>query len=330
MFRVLNRILDDAIFELVKLTYRGFAERMPGFRAPDPCDVAVLSTIGVPERFHRVPEGLWQGYRTEVFAFDSPGECVCEESSLVTGRLLTAGPRAPWVLIVPGYSTGALPPDEYGWFQDGQGLALLRRGVNVALIDLPFHMKRRRTGRGSGEGFFSPDLREVQRAFLQAAADCVALVRHLQMWSGRPAGVWGTSLGGNVAGLVGASVNDLSALVLMEPLDNPGNSMATLHSTREIRAKLQEAGVDPKKLPALLQDIAPSRYPPKVPRERMLFFTPLWDRIIAPHLQEAFWRAWGCPERVVAAAGHLTMPARTAINNRAADFLANWTLGRRT
>lgn len=320
--RWVSERMDRYVFELIKLVYRGYRRRMPPYRPVTACDIPALGSLAAPEVVDLQPVAPWKGYGVQEFRFPSPAECGCEENSHVSGRLLTAAPGAPWALVVPGYSTGALPPYDYGIFQETQGLSLLTRGINVALIALPYHLDRKRSGYGSGEGFFSPDLADMQATFSQAAADCIALVRWLQARSGRAVGIWGTSLGGNVAGLVATQVADLAAVVLMEPLDNPGDTLRDHYSSREIRLRLADAGVSPDTLTESLAQVAPSSYPPAVAGDRILFVSPLWDGIIPFPYQDALWEAWGRPERITVDAGHLTMPLDAALNARIADFMA--------
>ncbi|HYG58851.1 MAG TPA: hypothetical protein VD902_12405 [Symbiobacteriaceae bacterium] len=330
MRRWFSERLDNAMFPLLKFVYRGYHRRLAPYRPAGHCDLPSLARPEPPGCVALRPEGTWRGFAMEAVWFDSPQSCTCEQNRTVHGRLITADPAAPWVLIVPGYATGALPPHGYSLFQNVQGYHLLRRGLNVALLQLPFHMARRRPGCGSGEGFFSPDLAETMGAFQQAAADGVALVRWLQARSGRPVGLWGTSLGGNVAGLVTTLLGDLGAVVLMEPLDNPGDTLAVLPGSREIREALRQAGVEPQLLPQILGPLAPSRYAPAIGPERILFVTPLWDRVIPARFQEAFWQAWGRPARIAVDAGHLTLPTDRALNEKVADFMAGWLLGTAT
>lgn len=309
---------------LLKLVFRGYQKRLPAYRPADTCDMAELAQIGLPDRLALVSEPTWRGYTVEGFSFESPVACTCPENRHVSGRLLLSAQRAPWVIIIPGYSTGALPPYQYGFFQDVQGLSVLQQGLNVVLIDLPFHRNRRRAGYGSGEGFLTPDLAETMGAFRQGTADVIALVRWLQNRYDRPVGLWGTSLGGNVAGLAATRLPDLGAVVLMEPLDNPGDAMAVLPGSQEIRDALAAAGLPPTILPEALRPVAPSTYVPAVPLERILFVSPLWDRVVPYHFQEAFWEAWGRPERLVVEASHTTLAARASVCARAAAFLAGF------
>jgi pimeloyl-ACP methyl ester carboxylesterase len=321
-------LLDETMLPMLKLITPGYRRRLAPFRPAGTCDLEALGAVSAPHVVQRSPDRPWRGYQVESFRFASPTDCLCPECEAVTGRLLLGTPDAPWAVVVPGYATGAFPPHSYSLFQEKQGLALLQQGINVALIDLPLHMKRRQPGRSSGERFFSPDLAWTQAAFRQAAADVIALVRWLETVSGRRVALWGTSLGGCIAGLAAVRLPDLAAVALMEPLDNPGDVMARLRGTWEIRAELRRAGLEPEHLPAALRGVAPSSYEPAVARERLLFVTPLWDRVVHTPLQEAFWQAWGAPKRLSVNAGHITAANDFRLNSRVAGFLAGWLFDR--
>ncbi|HEY3368477.1 MAG TPA: hypothetical protein VGK74_25765 [Symbiobacteriaceae bacterium] len=328
MRRWISERLDDAMLPLLKLASPGYRGRLAPYRAAEPCDLCDLDHIRPPEDVAVFDEPAWRGYRVQGYCYPSPVDCRREENNAVHGRLIIVDEAAPWALVVPGYATGAFPPKGYSLFQDVQGLALLEQSINVALIDLPFHLKRKQRGQLSGEGFFSPDLGETQTAVRQATADAISLVRWLEQRSGRPVGLWGTSLGGCIAGLVAARVASLAGVVLMEPLDNPGSVLAALPGTWEIRELLVPHGVEAEHLEEAFKSVAPSSYPPAVPRERILFVTPLWDRVVPTRFQEAFWEAWGKPERILWKAGHITMATNRALNTQASQFLSRWILNR--
>jgi pimeloyl-ACP methyl ester carboxylesterase len=324
--RWLAERMDDAMLPLLKLLSRGYRRRLPPFSDVDEWDIGLLANVKTPGDVRLCDEPSWLGYATRQFAFETPIPPRHQQNRMVSGRIIAGDPSAPWVLLVPGYSTGAAYPYNYGFFQTVQGHTLLKSGFNVALMELPFHMGRKPPGGLSGEGFFTPDLAQTQEAVIQAAADAIATVRWLEALSGRPVGVWGTSLGGCVAGLVATRVPELPAVVLMEPMDNPGDILATLRGTWEIRAELARHGVGSEQIPQRLRTVAPSSYPPAVAPERILFVTPQYDRVVPTRFQDAFWSAWGRPERILVPATHTTTAARPDVVLRAAQFLARYML----
>lgn len=322
MRRWIHERVDDLMFPALKAISWGYRRRMPAYRPCDACEIESLSDVGVPAEVELREQRPWRGCRVQRYQFASPVDCCPPGDELVSGALITVDPEAPWTLIVPGYGTGAVLPASYSIFQELQGRVLVERGINVALIDLPYHLARRREGAVSGEGFFSPDLQATKLAVRQAASDSTAVVRWLEHLHGRPVGLWGTSLGGCIAGLVTTQVDTLGAVVLMEPLDNPGAPMAVLPGSADIRAAVARAGISPAEIAQALLDVAPSTYPPAVPLDRLLFITPLWDRVVPARFQEAFWASWGRPERIVEDAGHVMLTKDWAIARRAAEFIA--------
>lgn len=324
MRRWIAERLDDAVFPFLKLIGPGFRRRMAPFREAKPCEVGSLGQIRPPEVVELWAERPWRGCEVQGIRFRSPLNCFDEEHAPVSGRLIRTRADAPWCVIVPGFAAGALATQGYAFYQEAHARQLVQRGINAALIDLPFHMSRRRPGSLSGEGFFGPDLHNTKAAVRQGAADVIALIRWLQATSGSQVGAWATSMGGCIAGLVATQVRDLTALVLMEPLDNPGDPMASHPSTWEIREEIRRHGVAPEGIPAALRDVAPSSYRPVLPPERILFVTPKWDRVVYPRFQERFWEAWGRPPRMLYDLSHTTLAANPAVTAAAADFLAAW------
>lgn len=322
MRRWISEVLDDAMLPFLKTCSPGYNRRLPPFRPAGDCDIAALSAIQAPEDMVLTPEPAWRGWKVDRFQFTSPIDSCDPEDKTVTGRLITSDPKAPWVLIVPGYAAGALWPHGFGIYQDMQGRALAERGLNAALICTPFHFSRKRPGCISGEGFFSPDLSRTQAAVQQAAADAIALLRCLKGQFGARVGIWGTSLGGCISGLVCTQLPDLSAAVLMEPLDNPGTPIAVLPGSEEIRSALALAGVPAQEVPGQLACVAPSSYTPAIPTDCILFVTPLWDRVVPAQFQEALWEAWGRPQRIVRPAGHVVLAANRPVADEVATFLA--------
>lgn len=300
------------MFPVFKLLAPGYGRRLSHFRPPEELDLLMLWTVGAPREVHVGPVAPWQGCRVERISFPSPCQTRCAENNRVWGQLITKDRNAPWVVVVPGLGTGAFGRDSYDVFQTVHARAAIDAGMNAALIDLPFHKRRRRGGCTSGEGFFSPDLDETAAVLRQGAADVIALIRWLQRERHASVGLWGTSLGGAVAGLATAFLPTLQASVLMEPLDNPGDPLLYLKSTSDIVEFVAAAGHDPAELPAMLRHVAPSTYRPAIAKERILFVTTLWDRIIRRECQERFWDSWGRPPRLTWEGGHIT----TAYNRR--------------
>ncbi|MGE5676346.1 MAG: alpha/beta hydrolase [Mycobacterium leprae] len=324
MRRFISQWLDDYSLPLLKAAYPGWQQRLAPYRPVGVCRISGSGNGVAPPDMTREAEPSWRGFEVERYRFASPAISDYPENRFVCGRLLYAGRRAPWVVVVPGYATGAMPPHSYGLFQSLQGLALLRRGLNVALIDLPYHMTRTPHGFFSGERFFTPDLASIAEAIEQSLTDLISLIRWLQATFASPVALWGTSLGGCVSALAATQLPELAAVGLMEPLNNPGDVIATLPAGWHIRHILDLAGLHADDLKAMLSPVAPSSYRPALHPSRILIATPRWDHVVAARFQDGLWQAWGKPQRIVLAAGHITMTMNRPLNTLMADFLGHW------
>jgi hypothetical protein len=320
----LNKQLDNAFLPMMKLFSPGYRHRLPACRMPGMCDLSFLGAVEPPEGVRILPEPDWQGFASSGYRFKSPYTECCAENRYVYGRLLRAASNAPWVVILPGYGTGAFPQIGYSLFQRVQARGLLEQGLNVALMDPPYHLKRRRKGHASGEGFFSPDLDATQRAIVQGAADTVALIRWLRTQWQRPVGLWATSMSGAIGGLAATQAAEIGALVLMEPLDNPGDVLGVIPGSHEIRSALERHGITIAQLSESLKSVAPSHYQPVIARDRILFIIPTWDQVVPTRFQEAFWHSWGEPRRISIDAGHVRVASNPTLNDAAIHFLGKW------
>lgn len=314
--------LDNCMLPLLKVLSPGYHRRFPSYQSAGHWHPECLSSVSTPSHVQIQDEVDWRGWRSQQYRFKIQVSGCHTEEAMAGGRLILANPHAPWTVIVPGLATGAIRSHGFGIFQFRQARALLEQGINVALMRLPMHMDRAMPGHTSGEGFFSPDLHRTQLSIAQGAAEALATVRWLMQDFNRPTALWGTSLGGCISGLAATCEPNLAALVLMEPLDNPGDPLAVLAGSDDIRRIALEAGIVPQQLPEELRSVAPSTYQPAISTDRILFVTPMWDRVVPSQFQEAFWTAWGRPERLTIPAGHLTLGGNRHVAQTVSEFVA--------
>lgn len=116
----------------------------------------------------------------------------------------------PAALLVHGYRCGQWALEERVWPVDW----LFSRGLDVALVVLPFHAVRARRGPPL---FPSSDPRVTTEGFRQAMLDLRALVRHLVDRGAPAVGAMGMSLGGYTTSLL-ATVEALAFAVPIIPL----------------------------------------------------------------------------------------------------------------
>jgi len=78
---------------------------------------------------------------------------------------------------------------------------LNRAGINAAMFELPYHM-RRRPRSGPVTDFISADLVAMVEAARQSVADTRSIMAWLRDQGAKSVGVWGFSLGAWIAGIV--------------------------------------------------------------------------------------------------------------------------------
>lgn len=123
------------------------------------------------------------------------------------------GPPRPLAILVHGYRGGSYAFEERAW----PVAALLRRGLDVALIQLPHHAQRARPG--SGPRFPGSDPRLANEGFGQAVRDLRDLVHLARRSWGAPAVVaMGMSLGGYTVSLLGTVEPALDFVAPIIPL----------------------------------------------------------------------------------------------------------------
>jgi len=179
-----------------------------------------------------------------------------------------AGAR-PLAILVHGYRGGSFPFEERAW----PIAALLRRGLDVVLAQLPHHADRARPK--SAPRFPGSDPRMTNEGFAQAIRD----LRDLVQWGrgrGAPAVIAaGMSLGGFSVSLLG-TVEPLDFLVPFIPL-------VSLADTARDGGRLVGTPAEQMTQHEALSDayrvVSPLSRPPLLPKERVLVVGAVGDRI---------------------------------------------------
>jgi dienelactone hydrolase len=201
-----------------------------------------------------------------------------------------AGAPRPWVVCVPGYRMGHPLVDFAGFRARWLHRSL---GLNVAIPVLPFHGPRR-TGRRSGNGYFSLDFVDTVHAQSQALWD----VRRLLSWiraQGAPAvGLYGVSLGAYTTALVAAIEEDLDCVVAGIPAADFARLVRSHVPPLLLRAA-ERIGFSFARVERLLHVVSPFAFAPRTPGERCFVFAGLADRLVSPAQARDLWEHWGRP-----------------------------------
>jgi hypothetical protein len=229
-----------------------------------------------------------------------------------------AAPRGT-VLALHGFSMGQPRLDALLLF----AAQWFRRGLDVALLTLPYHGARTPwTARFSGQRFAGPDPSAFNEAVRRAVYDVYVVRGWLRERSGGPIGLLGLSLGGYIAALMAGLCDDVDFVVPMVPPVCIGDLAWRFFE----RSRRRRAGTAPPysrdELRATYRVHSPLTYALRVPRERVLIVAGRGDRIVPPEHPHALWRHWGEPRIHWFSGSHLAPFGRERIVATVADHLA--------
>lgn len=225
-------------------------------------------------------------------------------------RLLgVPGAGRPAVIVVHGYLGGTYAFEERFWPLRW----LLRQGLDVALLVLPFHGLRK--GPEVRPRFPASDPRVTIEGFRQAIGD----LRDLAAWlraSGAPeVGVLGMSLGGYTSALAATVAPELSFAVPLVPLASiadfagaDGRFVGTAEEQRQQHAAVEAAHAV----------VSPLARPLALPASRVAVVAGRVDRITPLSHAEKLAAHFGCRLEVFDG-GHLVQSGRAAALLRVAD-----------
>ena len=226
-----------------------------------------------------------------------------------------------WALFLPPY--GAYDARGQPGLYAIHSRTLSRAGFGVAAVSLPYHGRRALAGKPSGYGFVRADLGVTALALASAAAEVVALARHLREHEGaeQVAGL-GISLGGAALGLASALGAPVDAAAFLAAVDNCASFYYTGKNRAARRATLAAAGYDQARVAEAFQPFAPSTYAAPVRGERLVFAIPPEDRVVPAEAQERWRDAWHGHGVRLRGHGHATAIASPFVAARLARELA--------
>lgn len=196
-------------------------------------------------------------------------------------------------------------------------------GLDVAMIELPFHGRRRPVGDNRASFLFpDADVVRANESVAQAISDLRQLRKRLETLGFCNVGCVGMSLGGYV-GALWASLDPLAFCVPVVPLVSMDEMVWTVLESRPELC----AGADGSVTFELLADVfrvhSPLRFQPKLPPERILIIAGKGDQIVHAHQSKLLWRHWGKPAIQRFSGGHVTHFGRARAIKSVIGFLAS-------
>lgn len=188
----------------------------------------------------------------------------------------------------------------------------LDAGVDVVFFVPPYHLERTPAGRGSGDAVLATDLADHLGVIEAGIADLREVVRLLRGWGVRRLGVFGGSMGANLAlqvarydGTVAHPAFDF--FTAMIPLLDWGGLLLDRPEFGEVRARLVEGGVSLEALAALYRELDPSRRDASLPPETVCVLAARDDQVTPAGPRERWQARWGLSRVRVLERGHATM-----------------------
>ena len=254
---------------------------------------------------------------TTDFQFSSAVQSDYPENNIVYGKLLRAGDdwhTRPTIVLIHGWN------DEigYAWRHPFQARLLHKRGLNVAMLELPYHMKRRPRTKGAVHDFLSEDLCCTVLAAKQAVNDVRSLLAWLHAQGSTRTGLLGVSLGGWLTGLVTCHEERVQFALLNVPVSRMDRVVNELPFCGLIRHSLKSApssGFSFEKLNL-------RSYRPKPRTEDILIVEAVDDLFACKDAIEEFWSAWGKPEIWRVNHAHISGLFSASLLKRQTDWIA--------
>jgi pimeloyl-ACP methyl ester carboxylesterase len=248
------------------------------------------------------------------FQFTSPMDSPWHENRLVHGKLFRAGKewqRNPSVILLHGWN------GELGYWRQFPYLAwrLNRRGVNVAMFELPYHAQRKPQAPDAIRNFISHDLRCMIEATQQAMADARSLLGWLQSQGSPLVGFWGISLGAWLAGLLACHEPETRFAALMTPVNRMDRAIRELAFCAPIRRSLKDSSIRLDRLNLL-------HHRPLIPPRHILLVQSRYDLFAPSETVEELWHAWNQPDMWRVRHGHISVLMSFLVMERTVRWVA--------
>ena len=225
----------------------------------------------------------------------------------------------------------------HGWLMDRvQALVYRRwarhvakRGIEVWLPRLPYHLERAEPGEISGIRSLSPDLATSLDAVRQATAEARLLGRWLRLRGAPRVGIWGMSLGGWIAALAATLDRDWDAVALWAPVAAPAEVLWESGLLGLLRDEIVAGGLGESDFESpAFSELTPALRDSLVPRRRIQLTASTHDQVVSPRSIGRLARRWHIDVRWVPH-GHISlMVSRIPVRDTVA-FLSD-ALGERT
>ncbi len=242
------------------------------------------------EEFYAVPECPQLEGLPERGAFScaSPLTTGCEENDRLHMDIWLGpkGWRSPAMFMLHGH----MSVSDVGYRLWASKLNKL--GWTAVFFHLPYHYGRRPKGVLSGEMALTSNLIRTSTGIQQAVVELRAVSQLLQKRGCPNIGLWATSYGGWIAGLLVSLEKSLSTAWLLEPITDVDWAIWESPATIVLRRQLRERGISREMVRFHTSKVCPGHQKPLIPAERILLLAGTFDRIARPETIRELSRKW--------------------------------------
>jgi pimeloyl-ACP methyl ester carboxylesterase len=309
MFAILSRALDRWVIRWASTSFTGAAGGPPRLAEAE----ALLAGPDYFCDFVSAPSDLTFVDKNE-FRFRSPIVTPWPNNNLVLGRFFRAGhewQQRPSLVLLHGWNGERA----CRWLFPPLAWRLNRVGINVAMLELPYHGRRRPSEAGAPRNFISHDLLHTVEAARQALADTRALVAWLRSQGSTCVGLWGVSLGAWLAGLIACQDPHVRFAVLLTPVARMDRVVQELAFCEPLRRSLGNSVLQ-------LDSLNLASHAPRAGRDHILIVESQHDLFAPVETVEELWRAWGQPEMWRLRHGHISVLMSLPTVERMARWIA--------
>lgn len=187
----------------------------------------------------------------------------------------------------------------------------LRAGMDVVVLQLPFHGRRRPRNVSLASALFpSPHVVRTNETFGQAVHDVHALLAWLAARGAAPAGLLGHSLGGYTAALLGSLSPAPAFVAALSPASCLTDVMWMHGQHSGLHGRAEQAGITRELMEAVFRVHSPLARPMRVPRERRFLIAGKADALLPTRQARALWEHWERPTLHWFDGGHVAQLGR--------------------
>lgn len=266
----------------------------------------------------------WMGPATHrSFHFPSPVTTPWEINNRVGGDYFEGhGPdtrQRPTVLLLHGWNASIA----YYMNYCRTGHRFARRGINCALMHLPYHVDRK-PNRWK-EYFLTENIAHTVQAVQQAVIEARIVLRWLRDRHSGPVGIWGISLSGWIASIVACVEKELDFAVLMTPAVRLDRQIWDLKFLSAMKESLLAQGATREDIIRIAEPLMPKLHKPLLERDRILIVEALYDQFLGPETIDELWHAWDKPPIERYRHGHVSILMDGTVLGRTANFIRTMT-----